>query len=322
MSYLKIEGLTKTYNGELKALDALSLNISKSERWSIIGASGSGKSTLLKLIAGMEVQNEGFVYLEGEKILNPKQKLVAGYDELQLVKQDNGLFPLSTVAENISRPLLQYDKEYASERLEILLQVFGLEDKRNSFPRELSGGQQQKVAIARALSLEPEVLLLDEPFSSLDSLQKRGLLDELNLIFKTLGITVIMVTHDIQDALLLTENLCVLSEGKLLRQGKVNEIYENPQTTYVAGFFGPLNSIPGQTNQYLRPSSIKNSTTKGKIKGKVLLKRYFPDYDLLTVEVSEETPPWQITRYERDVSEGATIYMSWEENKVLILDEK
>lgn len=321
MSYLKIEGLTKTYNGELKALDALSLNISKGERWSIIGASGSGKSTLLKLIAGMEVQDEGVVYLEGEKILNPDQKLVAGYDELQLVKQDNGLFPLSTVAENISRPLLQYDKDYATERLETLLQVFGLEDKRDNFPRQLSGGQQQKVAIARALSLEPQVLLLDEPFSSLDSLQKRGLLDELNLIFKELEITVIMVTHDIQDALLLTENLCVLSDGKLLRQGKVKDIYQNPETAYVAGFFGPLNGVPGKPNQYLRPSSIENSTEKGQLKGKVLLNRYFPEYDLLTVEVPGKALPWQITRIERDIPEGATIYMSWEEDKVLILED-
>ncbi|MBI0399408.1 ABC transporter ATP-binding protein [Cyclobacterium marinum] len=322
MSYLNIEGLTKIFDGELKALDSLSLSINKAERWSIIGSSGSGKSTLLKLIAGMEVQNEGQVYLEGEKILNPEQKLVAGYDELQLVKQDNGLFPLSTVAENISRPLLQYDKAYAKARLEALLQVFGLVEKRDSYPRQLSGGQQQKVAIARALSLEPQVLLLDEPFSSLDSLQKRGLLDELNLIFKELEITVIMVTHDIQDALLLTENLCVLSEGKLLRQGKVKDIYKNPQTAYVAGFFGPLNRLPGKPNLYLRPSSIKHSTSAGMLKGSILLKRYFPEYDLLTVKVSEEHPAWQLIRYERDLSEGQTIFMNWEEEDVLALEEK
>lgn len=322
MSYLKIEGLTKIFDGELKALDALSLSIAKAERWSIIGSSGSGKSTLLKLIAGMEVQDEGQVYLEGEKILNPEQKLVAGYDELQLVKQDNGLFPLSTVAENISRPLLQYDKAYAKERLETLLQVFGLEGKRDSYPRQLSGGQQQKVAIARALSLEPQVLLLDEPFSSLDSLQKRGLLDELNLIFKELEITVIMVTHDIQDALLLTEHLCVLSEGKLLRQGKAKEIYNNPKTAYVAGFFGPLNRLPGKANEYLRPTSISYSSSKGNLKGRVLLKRYFPEYDLLTVEVDEKEVPWQLICYKRDVSEGETIFMNFDEDQVLVLEEK
>ena len=321
MTYLKIEDISKIYDGEVKALDALSLNISKGERWSIIGASGSGKSTLLKLIAGLEAQDNGAVYLEGDKILNPAEKLVAGYDELQLVKQDKGLFPLSTVAENISRPLLQYDKAYASQRLEELLHIFGLEDKKDYLPKQLSGGQQQKVAIARALSIEPEVLLLDEPFSSLDSLQKRVLLDELNLIFQDLEITLVMVTHDIEDALLLTENLCILSEGKLLRKGKVKDVYENPGTAYVAGFFGPLNKIPGKTNQYLRPTSIQNSTTEGKLKGKVLLKRYFPDYDLLTVEVSGKTPPWQIIRFERDISEGAILYMSWEEPKILILDE-
>lgn len=322
MSYLKIEGLTKIFDGQFKALDSLSLSIDKGERWSIIGSSGSGKSTLLKLIAGMEVQNEGQVYLEGEKILNPEQKLVAGYDELQLVKQDNGLFPLSTVAENISRPLLQYDKAYAKERLETLLQVFGLEEKRDSYPRQLSGGQQQKVAIARALSLEPQVLLLDEPFSSLDSLQKRGLLDELNLIFKELEITVVMVTHDIQDALLLTEHVCVLAEGKLLRQGRVKDIYNNPETAYVAGFFGPLNQLPGKSNLYLRPNSIKPSPSDGALKGNVLLRRYFPEYDLLTVQVAEGQSPWQLICYERDVSEGETIYMNWENADVLTLEER
>lgn len=258
MKFLSIKGLTKTYPGDVQALHEVSLEVSKGERWAIIGASGSGKSTLLKLIAGLEAQDEGEVYLDGEKILNSTEKLVAGYDAIQLVKQENGLFPHSTVAENITRPLLQYDKAYTKERLEALLTLFGLEGKREAYPRQLSGGEQQKVAIARAMSLEPEVLLLDEPFNSLDSMQKRVLLDELNLIFQETGLTLLMVTHDIQDALLLTDRLCVFSGGgKLVTKGRIKDIHKGTRSAYVAGFFGPLNVLPGKESRFLRPVHIQ-----------------------------------------------------------------
>ncbi|SEJ18074.1 iron(III) transport system ATP-binding protein/putative spermidine/putrescine transport system ATP-binding protein [Cyclobacterium xiamenense] len=320
MVFLSIRGLDKTYPGDIVALHDLSLEIQKGERWAVIGSSGSGKSTLLRLIAGLEAQDAGEVLLDGEKIKNSNEKLVAGYDAIQLVRQDNGLYPHSTVAENIRRPLLQYDKTYGAERLESLLALFGLLRKRDAYPRQLSGGEQQKVAIARALSLEPEVLLLDEPFNSLDSLQKRDLLDELNLIFRELELTLLMVTHDIQDALLLTDRLCVVSPGgKLVRQGTIREIHQHPQSPYVAGFFGPLNAVPGREGYYLRPADVTVPEGKGKATGTVLINRYFPEHDLLTVAVAGAAQPWQVADPQRGFSQGQTIQLTWDESRVLHL---
>lgn len=322
MGFLSIRGLEKVYPGDMVALNGLSLEIQKSERWAVIGSSGSGKSTLLRLIAGLETQDAGEVLLKGEKIKNASEKLVAGYDAIQLVRQDNGLYPHSTVAENIRRPLLQYDKDYAAERLESLLSLFGLDHKRDAYPRQLSGGEQQKVAIARALSLEPEVLLLDEPFNSLDSLQKRGLLDELDLIFRELELTLLMVTHDIQEAMLLTDRLCVVSPGgRLVAQGKIPEIHQHTQSAYVAGFFGPLNAVPGREGYYLRPMDIKVQEEAGKVTGKVLINRYFPEHDLLTVAVAKTAQPWQVVSPRRGLSRGETIQLTWEDACILHLPQ-
>ncbi|MBD3626583.1 ABC transporter ATP-binding protein [Cyclobacterium sp.] len=319
MGFLSIEKLSKTYEGPTTALADFSMEIGQGDRWSVVGASGSGKSTLLRLIAGLEAQDEGAVFLKGERILHSGEKLVPGYDAIQLVKQDKGLYPNSTVAENISRPLLQYDKVYASERLDELLGLFGLEEKKDRLPRQLSGGQQQKVAIARAMSLEPEILLLDEPFSSLDSHQKRDLLDELNLIFQDLDITLVLVTHDIQEALLITDKLCVMAHGRLLRKGRIKDIHQDPKTAYVAGFFGPLNAL--SENQYLRPSQIQVTKKKGKAAGKILLKRYFPDHDLLTVALEGQSNYWQVAAPFRGISKGDSVNLDWEESHILRLAE-
>lgn len=322
MSFLKLDNLNKAYSAEIIALSNFSLEIQQGERLAVIGASGSGKSTLLKIIAGLEVQDSGKVYLDGTPILNPSEKLVAGYDEIQLVKQDNDLYPNSTVAENIGRPLLQYDKAYAKERLDELIAVFGLGKKRDQYPRQLSGGQQQKVAIARALSLEPSVLLLDEPFSSLDAIQKRMLLVELNLIFQEIKVSMILVTHDMQDALLLADKICILKGGKLLRKGSPEELYEDPRTPYVAGFFGPINPIPGEKGHYLRSSSVSLHTDRGRMKGKLLNKRYLPEYDLLTLKISDLDQPWEVNSPNRAFNKGQDLFLDWSKRDVLVLDNK
>lgn len=321
MSFLKLDNLNKAYSAETIALSNFSLEIQQGERLAVIGASGSGKSTLLKIIAGLEVQDSGKVFLDGTPIQNPSEKLVAGYDEIQLVKQDNDLYPHSTVAENIVRPLLQYDKAYAKERLDELITVFGLEKRRDQYPRQLSGGQQQKVAIARALSLEPSVLLLDEPFCSLDAIQKRMLLVELNLIFQEIKVTMILVTHDMQDALLLADDICILKRGELLKKGSPRELYENPRTPYVAGFFGPINPIPGEKGHYLRASVVSLHTNKGRLKGKVLNKRYLPEYDWLTLEIPDLDQPWQISSTNRTFHKGQDLFLDWSEGAVLVLDQ-
>ena len=179
MSYFSLRTLTKSYDSHV-ALQEFNLELAKGEFVSIIGESGSGKSTLLRIAAGLLTQTGGEVLLDGKKIENPEQKLVPGYDEIKLIHQDYQLFPNTSVEENITRPLLNYEENYRNQRVGHLLDRLGLTPYKDRLPRQLSGGQQQKVAIAQALAVEPEVLLLDEPFSHLDAIQKRKLIYDLN----------------------------------------------------------------------------------------------------------------------------------------------
>ncbi|MFC4870138.1 ABC transporter ATP-binding protein [Negadavirga shengliensis] len=319
MSYLEIKGLYKRFDKEAVALEDFSLQIDKGERLGVVGESGSGKSTLLKVIAGLEIQDSGEVYLAGDKVLNPAKKLVPGYDEIQLVRQDYGLYPNSTVEENIRRPLLQYNKGYAHERVEFLLETFGMKHLRNRYPRELSGGQQQKVAIARALSLEPEVLLLDEPFSSLDPMQKRELMEELALTFREIRVTVLLVTHDLQDALWLTDKLCVMNKGRALRIGSPMEIYESPENAYVAGLFSHLNPIPGTFSDFIRPTAVRLDKKDGKFSGRVALRKFFPQYNLLAIKFNDMDLIWQVEDYTRNYALNEQVFLDWKKSHIIQL---
>lgn len=319
MTLLSIKHISKQYDKDNHALTNFSLNIKKGSVWSLVGESGSGKSTLLRIVAGLEVQDKGEVYFNGEKILNPTQKLVPGYQEIQLIHQDHHLFPHSTVAENIMRPLLLFDKDYKKERLEYLLDLLDLESHRHKLPRELSGGQQQKVAIGRALSLEPEILLLDEPFSSLDTIQKRILIGELKTIFRKLKVTVLLVTHDIDDAMTMTDQLCIIRKGRTIQKGQSKKIHQNPKSYYVAKLLSELNPIPDQSDSYIRPSEVIFDATAHALSGKVREVRYLVAYNQLKVLVNSSSLEWTVEDRNRKFKKGDRIDLSWDQEKVLYL---
>lgn len=319
MTFLSIQHIFKQYDKDNHALTDFSLQVKKGEAWSIVGESGSGKSTLLRIVAGIESQDSGEVYVNGDKILNPTQKLVPGYEEIQLIHQHHNLYPNSTVAENISRPLLLFDRVYKEERLELLLQLLHLKAHRDKLPRELSGGQQQKVAIARALSIEPEVLLLDEPFSSLDNIQKRELLAELKAIFRDLEVTVLLVTHDIDDAMTMTDNLCIIKKGEIVQKGKTYEIHQNPGNYYIAKLFTELNPLPGQEDVYIRPSDLVLETGDVGVSGIVSEAHYLVAHNLLSVAVDGVSQQWIVEDKARKYKKGDRIYFSWDQEKVLYL---
>ncbi|WP_200975970.1 ABC transporter ATP-binding protein [Echinicola sp. 20G] len=320
MSFLKVSEVTKQYDEENIALEKFSLQISKGGVVSMVGESGSGKSSLLRIIAGLEVQNSGVVHLGDQKILNPKQKLVPGYDEIQLIHQEYKLYPNSTVEENIARPLLLYDKTYQKERVEELLTLLSLQEHRSKKPRQLSGGQQQKVAIGRALSIEPEVLLLDEPFSSLDAIQKRELIEELKLIFDELDVTVVFVTHEVDDALLMSEELLIIQKGKLVQQGNVREVFRKPKNEYVAKLFGNLNEIPGEKNTFIRPSDLEIGKS-GAYKAKVDKQQYLLHYNLLTVELEGEKLKWKVEDTSRKYQVGDVLNLSFDPAYLIRFEE-
>ena len=313
MSYLQISEISKKYEVEHHALRNVSLSLEKGEVVSMIGESGSGKSTLLRIIAGLEVQGSGEVYLGETEILNPSQKLVSGYDEIKLIHQGNHLYPNSTVEENISRPLLMYDKDYRSERVEQILEMLNLTQFRNKYPRQLSGGQQQKVAIGRAMSIEPEVLLLDEPFSSLDTIQKRELIEELRHIFDQMEMTVIFVTHDLDDALMMSGKLIILQKGKIVQEGKANDIFRNPANHYTAKLFSHLNPVKGKEDTFIRPMDIAIEK-EGKILGKVVEKQFLVHYNQLTI-LMEWGEKWKVEDKDRIWDLDQELYLDWEEGK-------
>lgn len=319
MTFLSIQHIHKQYDKDNHALTDFSLHVKKGEVWSIVGESGSGKSTLLRIVGGLESQDSGEVYINGDKILNPTEKLVPGYEEIQLIHQQHNLYPNSTVAENIARPLLLFDKAYKEERIDILLELLQLKAHKDKFPKELSGGQQQKVAIGRSLSIEPEVLLLDEPFSSLDNIQKRALISELKLIFEELKITVLLVTHDIDDAMTMTDKLCIIKNGKVAQKGKARQIHEQPESYYVAKLFTELNPLPGQEDFYIRPFDLILEMGELGVRGVVKEAQYLVAHNLLSVAVDGVSQQWKVEDKGRKYKKGDRIHLSWEQEKVLYL---
>ena len=317
MSFLSIRNLTKDYGEDVPALSGFSLEIPQGNLLSLVGESGSGKTTLLRIIAGLETQDHGEVYLDGGKVLNPSEKLVPGYDEIQLVDQQDNLYPRSTVEENITRPLLSYTEDYRRNRVEAMLDLLGLQKHRRKFPRQLSGGQQQKVAIGRALGVEPQVLLMDEPFSNLDNIQKRGLIEELRTIFQKLRLTVLMVTHDVDEAMLLADQLCILRGGRLVQKGTGRDIYQQPINFYVANLFSDLNPIPAFPDRYIRPADLFLERNQGKLKGEIVSSQYLISHNRLEVMLEESHIKWRAEDAERTYQVGEQVFLTYAEENVL-----
>lgn len=318
MSYLKIQSVHKLYPEGDAALIDFSLELPKGQILALVGESGSGKSTLLRIVAGFENKDAGEVFLNDERIQGPKEKLVPGYDEIQLVYQEYQLYPNSTVEENIGRPLLMYDKRYKEKRVREILDLLGLMPFRNKFPKQLSGGQQQKVAIGRALSLEPEVLLLDEPFSSLDAIQRRELIEELKCMFRELGITVLFVTHDLDDALRMTEELAIIQKGRLVQKGDSESVFSSPKTMYAAKLFSHLNPVPGKTGTFIRPSEVQLFKTSG-LSAKIIDRQYLIHYNQLTAILpSGET--WILEDKSRSFLPGQKVYLQWRAEREIYLE--
>ncbi|MFC3810548.1 ABC transporter ATP-binding protein [Lacihabitans lacunae] len=215
------------------ALKNINLRVKNGEILGLIGESGSGKSTLLKILSGLLSQDSGQILFENEEILKASEKLVPGHKEIKTVTQNNTLFPNISIAENIKYELRYYQKSYQEEKLKSLADLVKIKHLLSKYPRELSGGEIQRVLIAKAISDEPKVLLLDEPFSNLDSIIKKKILFELKDIISKQNIACVFVTHEITDALGLVNSLVILKNGKIVQKGSSEEIYFSPKSEYV-----------------------------------------------------------------------------------------
>jgi iron(III) transport system ATP-binding protein len=222
------------------ALQGISLELKRGEVLSLLGPSGCGKSTALRLVAGLETPDRGEIWLNGRLVASaggrawvPPEKRRIG-----LVFQDYALFPHMTVGKNIAFAVSGWPSAKQKARVRDLLQLVGLEDLEGRYPHQLSGGQQQRVALARAVALEPDIVLLDEPFSSLDEEKRATMRDQVYSILKALNSTVVFVTHDQEEALLLGDRVAVMNAGRIEQVGTPEDIFQHPANRFVADFLG------------------------------------------------------------------------------------
>jgi spermidine/putrescine transport system ATP-binding protein len=240
---VRLQGVSKRF-GELTAVKEMDLDIPRGEFFTMLGPSGCGKTTTLRMIAGFEDPTEGTVLLDGDDVtgLPPFKRAT------NTVFQTYALFPHLSVERNVAFGLQRkrVSKEEIRRRVGEELERVGLAAHANRKPRQLSGGQQQRVALARALVNRPAVLLLDEPLGALDLKLRKQLQVELKRIQQEVGITFVYVTHDQEEALTMSNRIAVMNRGVIEQLGEPEEIYERPRTTFVAGFIGVSNLMPGE----------------------------------------------------------------------------
>lgn len=222
--YIEIKGLNFKYKGSKeKTIDNFSIDINKGEILSVFGESGSGKSTILRLISGLEIPDSGYIKVDNRIVVNDNIFVLPEKRGVGVVFQDYALFPHMTVFQNIKFGLKNMNKKQKIQRVSEVLRLVNLENYIEKYPYELSGGQQQRIALARALAPKPSMLLLDEPFSNLDSDLQIKIRDDLKKIIKQIGITSIFVTHDREDSRAIADRIVILKEGHIEKIGKPEE---------------------------------------------------------------------------------------------------
>ena len=284
-------------NAEVDAVNQVDLEIVNKEFLVILGPSGSGKSSLLRLIAGLEEVSGGEVYF-GNELMNdvsPRER------DISMVFQNFALFPNMTVYENIAFPIRASGKESENldsevKRIASMLQIDDLLDRK---PGALSGGEQQRVSLGRAIIKKPKVFLMDEPLSNLDASLRSELRAEIKKLHKELGITFIYVTHDQTEAMTMADRIALIKDGKLLQVDKPEVIYDNPNHSWIGSFLGmpAMNlisssdlsgSIPSKKGASvigIRPENLNISTEKSKLTGSVISTEYLGDSKIINVQV-------------------------------------
>ena len=296
---LELIDMTKKYsNGD--GVEHIGLKVYEGEIVTLLGPSGCGKSTILRTVGGFLDVTSGDIEINGRSIVNlpPEKRPTA------MVFQSYNLWPHMTIYENLAYGL-KLRKIPAAEQKEsiaAMLEMVGIPGMDTKYPSQLSGGQQQRVAIARSLLLKPELLLLDEPFSALDAKIRHQMREELKKIQQNLGITVLFVTHDQEEAMAISHRIVVMNKGKIDQIGSPGEIYDDPQTLHVASFIGEMNFIKeGDKQTAVRPEDIV--VTKGEagpIVGEVRTIMLLGHYVVLSVQYGENVIKCNIDRAQAD----------------------
>jgi len=254
---LKVQNISFAYKDK-PTLTAISFQLEKGKNVAVIGESGCGKSTLLKLVYGLYDLKEGRIFWNENEVLGPKYHLIPGMEYMKYLAQDFDLMPYITVAENVGKYLSNIYADQKKERIAELLEIVEMSDLANTKAQFLSGGQMQRVALARVLALEPEVLLLDEPFSHIDNFRKNSLRRKLFAYLKEKQITTIVATHDSSDVLSFSDEVIVMQNGNVIATDSPKSLYQNPKSKYIASLFGDVNEIEiDGKNQYVYPHQFK-----------------------------------------------------------------
>jgi len=311
---VEFQNVTKAF-GDVQAVRNLNFRIEHGKLVTLLGPSGCGKTTTLRLIAGLEMVTAGNIFIDGKEVT----KLSASDRDVSMVFQSYALFPHMTVMQNVSYGLAmsQMPKLEAKEKALEGLELVGLAGFGERLPSELSGGQQQRVAVARALVLEPEVLLFDEPLSNLDAKLRRRVRQEIRELQQKLELTTVYVTHDQEEALAVSDQIIVMNEAVIAQQGTPEDLYESPESLFVADFIGDANIIighmtehdgdlaaikidelslnlphkgvnPGEIKLCVRPQAVNVHATKHPGKpGKVLKSVYLGSHQEYTIETDQ-----------------------------------
>jgi putative spermidine/putrescine transport system ATP-binding protein len=270
-AHIDIVGVSKSYDGITLAVDAVDMSITGGEFFSLLGPSGCGKTTTLRMIAGFETPSKGVIEVGGADVTH----VPAHKRDMGMVFQNYALFPHRSVGENVAFGLRMrgMDRSTIARKVtDALAQVelVGYEDRR---PGELSGGQQQRVALARAIVIEPRVLLCDEPLGALDKKLRQAMQFELKQLQRKLGLTMVFVTHDQEEALAMSDRIAVMNAGKVEQIGTPSDIYDRPGTRFVADFIGDTNLFRGEMtrgasgNAVLRVDQALSIELDGQIQG-------------------------------------------------------
>ncbi len=320
---IKLDRVSKTFDGRVLAVDSVTLDIAAGEFFSLLGPSGCGKTTSLRMIAGFEHPDSGRVHVGGNDITD----LPVHRRDMGMVFQSYALFPHRTVAENVAFGLRMRDvpKPEIERRVAAALAQVALTGFETRKPGQLSGGQQQRVALARALVVEPPVLLCDEPLGALDRKLRQQMQFELKELQKRLGVTLVFVTHDQEEALAMSDRIAVMNRGKVEQVGTPTEIYERPRTRFVADFIGEINILEvGRSLTALRPEKIRLVAPAGaRLAGTVETANYLGGSTLLRVRPA--TGPSMLVR-ETHAGErasrmpGDAVGLAWNDTDAVALE--
>lgn len=312
---LAFENVVQVY-GALRALDSVTLSIRPGELVCLLGQSGCGKTTLLRVAAGVETPTQGRVLLDGREVTGPRVLLPPEERGVGLMFQDYALFPHLTILENVLFGLKALPAADAAIAARRALARVGLERFASDYPHMLSGGEQQRVALARSVAPRPGVLLMDEPFSNLDRRMRDAIRDETVAILRETGATTIVVTHDPEEAMRIADRIVLMREGRIVQAGSAEDLYRHPVDLFAARFFCDFNEVEGIAQGRgvstplgvfpapglpdgtsavvcVRPQGIRLLPESSSLPGRIVSRRFLGEVDLVQVAVEGQEQPLQ-----------------------------